>query len=154
MRKPISSFCLALVFLAAPACSGTVGSGSSGAGGGASSGSSGAGGGASSGSSSGGATVQCTATPPVFPAFDKSCATPADCVIKLHMINCCGTQIAIGINASQSAAFDQAEALCDAMYPGCGCAQGPTKADDGKEATDISMIKVDCKAGACSTYIP
>jgi hypothetical protein len=149
MRRIISFSCLGLAPLLAFACGGTVSSGSSGTGGGASSSSSGSG-----SASSGGAAVQCTATPPVFPAFDKSCATAADCAVKLHTVSCCGTQAAIGINASQSAAFDQAEALCDAMYPGCGCAQGPTKAEDGKETTDNNVIKVDCKAGACSSYIP
>jgi hypothetical protein len=100
--------------------------------------------------------VQCTGdtSNSKFPSFDNSCTSPAACVIKFHQINCCGTRIALGISASASAAFDQAEAACEAMYPGCGCAALPTKAEDGKAVEDTSMIKVDCKAGTCQTFVP
>lgn len=90
----------------------------------------------------------------MFPAFDKACTAAADCVIKFHMVDCCGSRVSIGINASESAAFDQAEAICDAMYPGCGCAAMPTKAEDGKTALDENTIQVDCLSGACSTFVP
>jgi hypothetical protein len=103
----------------------------------------------------GGAAIDCSGTGEAsFPTFDKTCAQAADCVLKFHMINCCGTRNAIGINHNESAAFDAAEATCDAQYPGCGCAQGPTTAEDGKMAQDEGMIKVDCPSGQCSSYVP
>jgi hypothetical protein len=90
----------------------------------------------------------------VFPAFDKTCAADDECAVKFHQINCCGTRVAIGINNAGSAAFDEAEAACQAMYPGCGCAQEPTKAEDGKTALDESTIQVACTGGACATFVP
>jgi hypothetical protein len=157
------------MILSAMACSGSVGGGggdggSQGAGGSGGSGNtatssttSGSGGGTSvsggSTSNSGGG-IQCTGPTPMFPAFDKTCTVAADCVIKFHMVDCCGTRISIGINTSESTAFDQAEQICEAMYPGCGCAAMPTKAEDGKTALDESTIVVDCLSGACSTRVP
>lgn len=100
--------------------------------------------------------VDCSgAGPNDFPAFDKSCTADSECVAKLHQINCCGTLVAIGINASGSAAFDAAEATCQGQYPACGCAQMPTTAEDGKTLADYgSDFPVVCKAGQCTTYSP
>lgn len=88
-------------------------------------------------------------------AFDKDCAVDADCVTKLHQINCCGTREAVGINESGSAAFDALEATCAAQFPGCGCAQQATTAEDGHNMPDFSeAIPVACVAGQCKTFIP
>lgn len=163
MRTGSNLVCLLLTFLVF-ACGGSTEGGSTGdhSGAGSTGNSAGAGGeSASSATGSGGGApdggeidVQCTGATPKFPIFDNSCDLPAACVIKFHQINCCGTQIALGISSSASASFDQAEAACEAMYPPCGCAQQPTKAQDGKVATDRSMIKVDCQLGACQTFVP
>lgn len=67
------------------------------------------------------------------------------------MLDCCGTLKAIGMNASQGAAFDAAEAECDMQYPPCGCAGGPTQTEDGKTVMDMSMILLLCENGACNT---
>jgi hypothetical protein len=154
-----------LLALLGPACGGSTESGSAGGHGGAGStgsgsaaagsGAAGSGGGAAgSGATSSGGGVQCTGEKPMFPMFDKSCDSPASCLVKFHTINCCGTQVALGLSVSASAAFDKAEATCAAMYPACECATQPTKAEDGKEAIDTSVIKVDCKAGSCSSFVP
>jgi hypothetical protein len=88
-------------------------------------------------------------------SFDKDCSADSDCVTKLHQVNCCGTRQAVGINASGSAAFDALEATCAAQFPGCGCAQQPTTAEDGHNRPDYSdNIPVACVAGKCTTFIP
>jgi hypothetical protein len=95
-------------------------------------------------------TIAC---PNVFPTFAKACSSDADCFIALHQINCCGTLVALGYSTSARAAFAAAESTCEGMYPGCGCAQGPTKAEDGR--TDLQgTISVRCSAGTCNTYVP
>jgi hypothetical protein len=89
----------------------------------------------------------------MFPSFDKSCSTDSDCVAKLHQVNCCGTRVSIGINVSQSAAFDVTEAACAAQFPACGCAEQATTGEDGKTMPDYSdSFPVACKAGQCTTY--
>jgi len=98
--------------------------------------------------------VRCTGTDPVFPSFDKTCAVTSDCLVALHMISCCGSQVAIGIRSSEQARFEDAEARCDAQYPGCGCAQGPTQAEDGKSTFNNEQIVVNCDMGQCMTAVP
>lgn len=98
--------------------------------------------------------MHCAGEPLSFPSFEKGCAAAADCVIALHQVNCCGTLTAIGLNASEQAAFDAAENTCRMQYPGCGCAQSPTTTEDGKMSMDDSLIQVDCKNGQCSTFLP
>jgi hypothetical protein len=146
--RAMRTFASILALLAAAACGGNVVIGDKDAGAGGSAGSGGAGGNA--------AAVDCTATGTgTFPTFSKTCAAAGDCAIGLHQINCCGTLTAIGLAASQQAAFAAAEATCEGQYPGCGCAGQATTAEDGKTA-DLgnSQIQVACTAGACSTYIP
>ncbi len=99
--------------------------------------------------------VMCTGTPASFPTFATACTGASDCTIAFHQISCCGTRRALGISKSAKSAFDSAEATCEAQYPGCGCAQGPTSAEDGKSTTTESAIQVTCTpGGACSTLIP
>ena len=125
-----------------------------GGGDGGSGGSAGSGTSSSSSSSSGGTTVQCTGDTPMFPTFDKTCVMATDCVTAFHMVSCCGTRAAIGINAAEQAAFDEAEATCEMQYPGCGCAQGPTTTEDGKMSLDDTQIQVACTNGQCMTFLP
>lgn len=143
--KASSVLGLALIVLGLVACGGETGSGS--------------GGGGASGTTTGGAggstdPVDCTASTPVFPEFDRTCSAEADCVIVFHMINCCGTRDALGIAKTEEQAFTDAEGICSAQYPACGCAQGPTGTDEGSTATDEAMIQVQCAGGQCMTYVP
>ena len=98
--------------------------------------------------------MQCVGPVPSFPSFDKSCAADAHCVIALHMVNCCGTLTAFGINATEKAAFEAAEGTCQMQYPGCGCAQSPTTTEDGKMSMDDALIQVQCSSGQCLTFLP
>ncbi len=142
-----------------------AGGGTTGAGGGSGATTAGAGGsgtttaGAGGGSTSTGAggaapEVKCAVSPPVFPTFDRTCSGASDCVVAFHQINCCGTRRAMGIAKGELAAFGQAEAVCESQYPGCGCAQQPTAADDGNSTFDESSIQVTCLMGNCSTFVP
>jgi hypothetical protein len=88
-----------------------------------------------------------------FPSLDKACVAATDCFIAQHMISCCGTMKAIGFNVASQAAFTAAETKCAAAYPGCGCAAGPTMAEDGRTSAD-GTIAVRCANQVCSTYVP
>jgi hypothetical protein len=96
-----------------------------------------------------GSAVQCTGTTPSFPTFLKECGGDGDCTFGKHQINCCGTKVAIGMTASAKPAFDEAEKTCEGQYPGCGCAEFPTTAEDGKTGD----IAVHCDAGKCMTFV-
>lgn len=87
-----------------------------------------------------------------FPSFSRACAVSDDCFVGLHTINCCGTQRALGLAKFEQTAFETAETVCDAMYPPCGCAQGPTMTDTGESSLG-ETISVDCRAGECTTFI-
>jgi len=89
----------------------------------------------------------------IFPEFDDTCSADADCMVALHQINCCGTQIAIGINVAEGADFKAAEAICQGQYPGCGCAQFPTEADDGNTGYLLEDFAASCMDGACWTSV-
>jgi hypothetical protein len=97
--------------------------------------------------------VQCWGANPTFPGFDKACDGAYQCGVGLHQTDCCGNRVALGLVASQMDAFDDAEAICDAQYPDCECAQGPIAADDGGSTYDPAEIKVACVDGECRTFV-
>ena len=101
----------------------------------------------------GGYALTCESGGATFPLLDKSCSVASDCFVAVHQINCCGTQTAIGLNASSQSAFSSAETQCSGAYPGCGCAQFPTTAEDGR-SEDMGAIQVDCRSGQCFTFVP
>jgi hypothetical protein len=89
-----------------------------------------------------------------FPSFDRSCGAAADCFVATHQTDCCGNSRAMGLRASERAAFDAAEAVCRPMFPGCGCPARPPVADDGNTGTFSDTIAVECRAGVCTSYVP
>jgi hypothetical protein len=97
----------------------------------------------------------CESTHQPFPqnAYDKTCSTVADCTIVDHMISCCGTMRAIGLRTSAVAAFTPVEQDCESHYPGCGCASGPTQAEDGRTSIDGTIL-VACTPNGCATFVP
>lgn len=97
--------------------------------------------------------LTCESGSATFPGLDKACAVDADCALVDHTTSCCGSMTAIGLAKDSVAAFQQAEAACSAGYPGCGCAAGPTKAEDGRDATQ-GTIMVHCASGSCTSYVP
>lgn len=102
------------------------------------------------GSSDANSAVQCTGTTGTFPTYSKECGSDGDCAIGEHQLNCCGTKLAIGLSKSAQAAFEADEQVCESQYPGCGCAQFPTQAEDGK----TGAIAVHCIDTQCMTYAP
>ena len=108
---------------------------------------------AACGSDPSGDAVRCTGANPVFPTFDKACTVASDCFVALHTTSCCGTEVAIGVSTSDRTRFEDDEARCDAQYPGCGCAAGPTQAEDGKSAINPTTIIVRCDTGRCMTAV-
>ena len=99
-----------------------------------------------------GPAIECSgAAATSFPEFDDPCGSAADCVKVLHQINCCGTFAALGIPVGQAAAFAEAEAICAAQYPGCGCASGPHQAEDGSAGYSLDDFDVVCEDHHCKT---
>lgn len=90
-----------------------------------------------------------------FPSFDRTCSTDSDCTVGVHQTDCCGTQVALGMSASQLSQFQYLEDLCEAQYPACGCASGGLRTDDGMHAPtdDTSSVIVRCDAGRCATTL-
>jgi len=97
--------------------------------------------------------VHCGGATPSFPEFDKACSADDDCALASHQIDCCGTRVIVGISRSQETAFDAAEQACDSQYPGCGCAERPTQAEDGNTGFDPATFGVACDAGTCRSRV-
>lgn len=109
----------------------------------------------SSGSEAGGGpSLSCYQNEPFgATGLDRSCARASDCVVAQHMVDCCGTMTAFGLNAKDEQRFKLAERKCAATFPACGCAPGPTQIDDGSEAFVGTGIEVACHQGTCTTYL-
>ena len=84
-----------------------------------------------------------------LPIYGRACSTSADCVAVFHQIDCCGTFITMGLSRDEQAGFDTLEAACEATYPRCRCATGPTEADDG--TTGSGEPNLSCVGGRCAT---
>jgi hypothetical protein len=87
----------------------------------------------------------------------RSCTTDADCVARVHQIDCCGTRAMIGIAASADSVYAASEPACVASYPGCGCPSGPTMTDSGETVSDPSSARAACvirgPGMVCLTYV-
>jgi hypothetical protein len=95
--------------------------------------------------------IVCAVSASEFPSFDKTCATPADCVIGVHQFNCCGSTIALGMNRVEQDRFAGAEQTCAEQYPRCACAQTAT-AEDGR-STFGGTVVVACQSSQCMTAV-
>ncbi|MCA9664864.1 MAG: hypothetical protein KC503_04725 [Myxococcales bacterium] len=103
-----------------------------------------------------GATVsglRCNGNTPFGATISAACSAPSDCIAVEHTTDCCGTNIVIGINKADKAAFDSAEAACDASWPACGCASQPTKTEDGSTVLGSAKAAATCVNGRCVSYI-
>jgi hypothetical protein len=98
--------------------------------------------------------VRCGASNPTFPPFDRSCATVTDCFIAIHVVDCCGSTVAMGLSTAERTGFAADEARCAAMYPGCRCAPAPVQADDGNTAESTRQVSLHCDQGRCATTAP
>lgn len=99
--------------------------------------------------------VNCAVRPPIFPDFDRSCTTAADCAIGRRMVDCCGTFTVTGLASGELPAFLAAAAICESQFPGCGCAAQPTYADDQTDETRGGPAVVECIQSVCTTtFLP
>jgi hypothetical protein len=98
--------------------------------------------------------IMCEGEPLYFPTFDRSCTAVRDCSVVFHQTDCCGNSVAWGINVDAAKAFGEAEAICQAQYPECGCPAGPATADDGDPVINPDFIEVDCVEGMCMSSVP
>lgn len=97
--------------------------------------------------------VQCFPGDPVFPSFDMSCQSADGCAIAVHQVNCCGTRQALGINGNEIGRFTEDEAICEAQYPACDCADFGIRADDGQSTYDPGELGVVCAENTCTTFV-
>ena len=56
------------------------------------------------------------------------------------------------MNDSAQAQYQNLEPKCEAMYPACGCAEGPSTADDGSSIPLNATPGIACVQGVCTTY--
>ena len=101
----------------------------------------------------------CSAPPPApdagcLPPPGRACAAATDCALLNHQVDCCGSQVALGVASAARAAAEQQELVCAAQWPRCRCVAQQTVADDGKPFADAAALKVRCVAGRCESYVP
>ncbi len=97
--------------------------------------------------------LTCESQGATFPLLDKTCSVASDCFVARHMINCCGTQVAIGLNVASESEFGPGETACASAYPACGCAPLPPAAEDGRTEA-AGTIEVECVSQRCTTFVP
>jgi hypothetical protein len=98
--------------------------------------------------------IECTGSTQYFPEFDRTCTTDDDCVAVAHQTSCCGSELVMGIRASEQAAFDAAEAVCEPQYPACGCAAQGIDVEDGTQIdfTAREQVHASCDTGSCRAH--
>jgi hypothetical protein len=92
----------------------------------------------------------------------KGCQSDGDCSIQQEETDCCGTILYVGVNQSSVSEFKACESAWEAHFPGCGCASGQTKTEDGHltyPGHDAGAPAVHCtdftnNGGVCLTYTP
>lgn len=92
-------------------------------------------------------------TAATFPSLDRRCSSTSDCALFEHQSDCCGNMAALGARATERARFDAAEQTCRAMLPGCGCAGGTYRTDDGMSTGTRAAIVVECREERCTTTV-
>lgn len=89
--------------------------------------------------------------------IDRSCTTDADCLVRLHQTDCCGSSVMIGIATSALATYNAGEPACMASYPGCGCPAMLPVTDSAETVTDTSAVLAACVSrgprNVCLTYV-
>jgi len=88
------------------------------------------------------------------PALDRSCTTDADCFAASNIADCCGRLQYIGLHTTQQTIYTGLEQQCQATWPACTCATGPTTTDDGSQIKNGMSVGVKCQQGVCTTFVP
>ncbi|AKU98613.1 hypothetical protein AKJ09_05277 [Labilithrix luteola] len=86
--------------------------------------------------------------------YDRSCTAASDCVIGFLSIDCCGSQMAYGINAAAKSRFDETALTCG-IRGVCDCAAEYVRSEDGATSlyADHHDLQVGCADQRCITYI-
>jgi hypothetical protein len=106
--------------------------------------------------------LECPPDPPKPACFDasgnldasfKKCNVTADCKVITFQQNCCGTMVATGVNTANAPAAQKCGDDRAATFPGCGCAQSATQADDGSTDPAITgtTANLTCDGGLCKS---
>ena len=85
--------------------------------------------------------------------FDRACSTSADCALLNHQVDCCGSEVELGVSAYGLSAAQQAERSCVAAGPFCQCVAKQTVAEDGRTFPEATALKVRCIAGRCESFV-
>jgi hypothetical protein len=109
--------------------------------------------GGASGGGGGAGSKLCFGAGASFPSFVKGCASVTNCVLVQHQIDCCGGALIMAINHGEVARFGDAEKICEAEYPACGCASQGVKAEDGTMVPwgKQSSIVAQCVNSTCQS---
>ena len=85
--------------------------------------------------------------------FLRVCATEFNCALLNHQVDCCGSEVVIGVSSISLTAAQNLERSCVAQGPLCRCAAKETLAEDGKTFPDGAALKLRCKAGRCESFV-
>ena len=85
--------------------------------------------------------------------FERACATAADCALLHHQLDCCGSEVALGVSSAGLTAGQQLERACVAVAPHCRCAALPSVAEDGKVFPEAAALQLRCTAGKCESFV-
>jgi hypothetical protein len=101
----------------------------------------------------------CDGTGAITDESYKQCTTAAECTFYSHQTDCCGTTVITGVTKGSLAAVKTCESIWDKHFPGCGCAAGEPKTDDGKTTMFGATPTVTCGdftsgGGICLTSTP
>jgi hypothetical protein len=84
----------------------------------------------------------------------RACVDDSDCVAVLHVTDCCGSGVWVGIRASAVTSFDTLEAACERSYSQCACAARAPTTDDGSivRLGGQAAVAASCQAGVCKSF--
>jgi hypothetical protein len=82
---------------------------------------------------------------------NRACTSDADCAILTRVVDCCGTRQLIGVARADLARASDEERACGTRRT-CGCANAPTRLDDGSRVDREHEVRVACRANVCTTF--
>ena len=92
--------------------------------------------------------------------YDKRCASDADCAVGFHLLDCCGSVIALGVARDEAARFARLD-VCGSTAT-CKCAGRGILAEDGHRTADDEVylhgsvprdVVTACANGRCRTRV-
>jgi hypothetical protein len=86
--------------------------------------------------------------------YRRDCTSTSDCSVVTHMMDCCGSLIALGARADEKPRFVAKGGVCGNEGAVCDCAARNTLAEDGEESPygDLQDVVVACTDNTCKTH--